>query len=240
MTMVVVSRLRSGLRRLLTAAAGVIALGSVLAGCAVPKIDIAGPTTARPVDPVAMSAARRPTGGIYASAPGYRPLFEDVRARDVGDTLVVRLEERINSTQSNNTSVQRTGSSRASIPSLAKLPGGGLLRGLGIEADSDNKFNAKGATGASNILSGTVAVTVTEVLPNGNLMVAGEKQIGTNRETERVRFSGVVNPTNIVGGNTVSSTQVADARIEYRGQGAIDDAQTVGWLSRFFFSVLPF
>jgi flagellar L-ring protein precursor FlgH len=193
-----------------------------------------------PVDPIAMSAARRPTGGIYASAPGYRPLFEDVRARDVGDTLVVKLEERINSTQSNNTSTQRTASARAGIPSLAKLPGGGLLRGLGIEADSDNKFNAKGATGASNILSGTVAVTVTEVLPNGNLVVAGEKQIGTNRETERVRFSGVVNPTNIVGGNTVSSTQVADARIEYRGQGAIDDAQTVGWLSRFFFSVLPF
>ena len=238
MTKVVVCR--APLRSRLLAMAAMGSLLAALGGCAVPKIDIAGPTTARPVDPIAMSAARRPTGGIYASAPGYRPLFEDVRARDVGDTLVVKLEERINSTQSNNTSTQRTASARAGIPSLAKLPGGGLLRGLGIEADSDNKFNAKGATGASNILSGTVAVTVTEVLPNGNLVVAGEKQIGTNRETERVRFSGVVNPTNIVGGNTVSSTQVADARIEYRGQGAIDDAQTVGWLSRFFFSVLPF
>ena len=219
----------------------VVSAAAGLAGCAVPKIDIApGPTTARPADPVALSAARRPTGGIYASAPGYRPLFEDVRARDVGDTIVVKLEERINSTQSNNTSAQRTASASASVPLLNKLPGAGLLRGFGLDGESDNKFNAKGATGASNVLSGTVAVTVTEVLPNGNLKVSGEKQIGTNRETERVRFSGVVNPTNIVGTNTVSSTQVADARIEYRGQGAIDDAQTVGWLSRFFYSFLPF
>lgn len=219
----------------------VLAAAAGLGACAVPQVDIApGPTTARPADPVALSAARRPTGGIYASAPAYRPLFEDVRARDVGDTIVVKLEERINSTQSNNTSAQRTTSASASVPLLNTLPGAGLLRGFGLDSASDNKFNAKGATGASNVLSGTVAVTVTEVLPNGNLKVSGEKQIGTNRETERVRFSGVINPTNIVGGNTVSSTQVADARIEYRGQGAIDDAQTVGWLSRFFFSFLPF
>lgn len=229
-----VSRVQRGLR--------IVALAPVLAlaACATPHVDISGPTTARPIDPVVANATRRPTGSIYASAPGYRPLFEDVRARNVGDILVVRLEERINSTQRNNTSAQRTASARVGIPSLNMLPGAGLLRGLGVEADSNNQFNAKGETGASNILSGTVAVTVLEVLPNGNLVVAGDKQIGTNRETETVRFAGVVNPTNIVGGNTVSSTQVADARIEYRGKGAIDEAQTVGWLSRFFFSVLPF
>lgn len=212
----------------------------IVAGCAAPKVDIAEPTTARPVDPVVVNAARRPTGSIYGFAPAYRPMFEDVRARNVGDTLVVRLEEHINSSQSNNTSAQRTSSAEVGIPMLNKIPGGGLLRGLGVESSSDNQFNARGATGASNVLSGTVTVTVMEVLPNGNLMVSGEKQIGTNRETERVRFSGVVNPMQIIGGNSVSSTQVADARIEYRGQGAIDEAQTVGWLTRFFFSVLPF
>ncbi|MPS30382.1 flagellar basal body L-ring protein FlgH [Pigmentiphaga sp.] len=211
-----------------------------LAACATPKVDIDGPTTARPLDPVAYNANRRPTGGIFGAAPGYRPLFEDVRARNIGDTLVVRLEEHINSSQRNNTSAQRTASASAGIPSINKLPGSGLLRGLGVQGESENRFNARGETGASNILSGTITVTVVEVLSNGNMRVSGEKQIGTNRETERVRFSGVVNPTHIVGGNSVSSTQVADARIEYRGQGAIDEAQTVGWLSRFFYSFLPF
>src|SRR5690606_1960885 len=124
-------------------------------------------------------------------------------------------------------------STSVGLPTINRLPGAGALRGLGLEGGSDNKFNARGETGASNILSGTIAVTVVEVLPNGNLRVAGEKQIGANRETERVRFSGVVNPAHVVGGNSVSSTHVADARIEYRGQGAISEAQTVGWLSRF-------
>ncbi|MDX3904108.1 MAG: flagellar basal body L-ring protein FlgH [Pigmentiphaga sp.] len=232
-----------GALKVLAAGGRTMAVATVLSGlaaCAAPKVDIAEPTTARPLDPVAYNAVRRPTGGIFSSAPGYRPLFEDVRARNVGDTLVVRLEEHINSTQRNNTSAQRTASASVGMPSFNKLPGSGILRGLGIDGESDNRFNARGETGASNVLSGTVTVTVVEVLANGNLRVSGEKQIGTNRETERVRFSGVVNPAHIVGGNSVSSTQVADARIEYRGQGAIDEAQTVGWLARFFYSFLPF
>ena len=90
--------------------------------------------------------------------------------------------------------------------------------------------------------SGTalITVSVSEVLPNGYLRVIGEKQIGTNREVERIRFSGVVNPVTILPGNVVPSTRVADARVEYKGQGAIDSATTMGWLSRFFLTVLPF
>ena len=79
-----------------------------------------------------------------------------------------------------------------------------------------------------------------EVLPNNNLIVSGEKQIGINQGSEFIRFSGVVNPNTIVNGNTVTSTQVADARIEYRGTGYIDEAQTMGWMSRFFLTFLPF
>jgi flagellar L-ring protein precursor FlgH len=81
---------------------------------------------------------------------------------------------------------------------------------------------------------------VIEVLPNNNLIVSGEKQIGINQGSEFIRFSGVVNPNTIVNGNTVTSTQVADARIEYRGTGYIDEAQTMGWMSRFFLTFLPF
>ena len=83
-------------------------------------------------------------------------------------------------------------------------------------------------------------MTVVDVLPNGYLLVSGEKQIGTNREVQTIRFSGVVNPATILSGNLVSSSQVADARVEMRGQGAVDEAQVMGWLARFFLTFLPF
>ena len=85
-----------------------------------------------------------------------------------------------------------------------------------------------------------LAVTVIDVLPNGNLLVAGEKQIGINQGSEFIRLSGIVNPQHIGYGNVVSSTEVAEARLEYRGSGYINEAQTMGWLARVFQSVMPF
>ena len=82
-------------------------------------------------------------------------------------------------------------------------------------------------------------MTVVEVLPNGNLVVAGEKQVGINQNLESLKFAGVVNPATILPGNSVSSTQVADARMQVRGRGDIDKTQTTGWLTRFFLSFLP-
>jgi flagellar L-ring protein precursor FlgH len=84
-----------------------------------------------------------------------------------------------------------------------------------------------------------LTVTVIEVLPNGNLLVSGEKQIGLKEGEEFVRFSGVVNPITITASNTVTSTQVADARIEYKSNGFLDSAQVMGWLGRFFLTFLP-
>ncbi|WP_260459727.1 flagellar biosynthetic protein FliO [Enterobacter ludwigii] len=89
-------------------------------------------------------------------------------------------------------------------------------------------------------VTGTITVTVNELLPNGNLRVVGEKQIAINQGTEFIRFSGVVNPRFISGGNTVPSTQVADARIEYVGNGYINEAQNMGWLQRLFLNLSPF
>ena len=83
-------------------------------------------------------------------------------------------------------------------------------------------------------------MTVIEVYPNGNLLVSGEKQMGLKEGEEFIRFSGVVNPNTITGANTVQSTQVADARIEFKANGFVDTAQVMGWLSRFFLTFLPF
>lgn len=108
-----------------------------------------------------------------------------------------------------------------------------------MEASGGNSFNGKGGANASNTFSGTLTVTVDQVLANGNLHVVGEKQIAINQGTEFIRFSGVVNPRTISGSNSVPSTQVADARIEYVGNGYINEAQNMGWLQRFFLNLSP-
>jgi flagellar L-ring protein precursor FlgH len=90
------------------------------------------------------------------------------------------------------------------------------------------------------VFTGTITVTVIEVMPNGNLLVSGEKQVSIGAGTEYIRLSGIVNPYFINAANTISSASVADARIEYKESGVISEAQVFGWLARFFMSVLPF
>ncbi len=205
-------------------------------GCASSNsISVHQPLTVRPPAP---KAAVYSNGGIFA-AGNYQPLFEDRRARNVGDTLIISINEKINASKDSTTKTDRTGSITASVPTLAGLPGKSF-QGASLDAKSANSFEGKGESASNNSFTGTMTVTVLEVLPNGNMLVSGEKQIGINRGTEFIRFSGVVNPATIVAGNVVSSTQVADARIEYRANGPIDEAQVIGWLSRFFLTFMPF
>lgn len=205
-------------------------------GCASSQtVSVHQPLTVRPPEPKAPAYAN---GAIFSVA-GYQPLFEDRRARNVGDTLIISINEKINASKDSSTKTGRTGAVTASVPTLSGLPGKSV-QGLSVEGKSNNTFEGKGETASNNSFTGTITVTVLEVLPNGNMLVSGEKQIGINRGTEFIRFSGVVNPANIVAGNTVASTQVADARIEYRADGPIDEAQVVGWLARFFLTFIPF
>jgi flagellar L-ring protein precursor FlgH len=104
----------------------------------------------------------------------------------------------------------------------------------------NNSSQGKGSTRADNTFQGTLTTTVIGVLPNGNLQIAGDKQLAINRGSEHIRFSGVVDPRSITGSGTVLSTQVADARIEFRSQGVMDEVQTMGWLQRFFLNISPF
>jgi flagellar L-ring protein precursor FlgH len=208
----------------------------VISGCASSQtVRVHQPLTVRPPEPKSPAYAN---GAIFSVA-GYQPLFEDRRARNVGDTMIVAINEKINASKDSSTKTDRTGSVTASVPTISGLPLK-TLQGLSVNGSSGSSFDGKGQSASNNTFVGTITVTVLEVLPNGNLLVSGEKQIGINRGTEFIRFSGVVNPAQIVSGNTVSSTQVADARIEYRADGPIDEAQVVGWLQRFFHSFSPF
>ncbi len=213
-----------------------VLLAVLAAGCASSsKVDVREPTSAAP----AASAAQAGAGGSVYNESLYRPLFEDRRARRVGDIVLVTINERLSARRKANSSTSRTGSTSVDVPIVQGLPGKSF-RGAQLSAQSDNKFDGGGETSSDNVFSGTITTTVIEVLPNGNLVVAGEKRLGVNRNAETLKFSGVVNPLTLGPANTVASTQLADVRLDYKGSGIIDEAQTQGWLARIFNWILPF
>ena len=212
-------------------------LSALLAGCVTtaPSTAVHQPMTIRPE---ARTAAVPANGSIYNIATA-RPLFEDRRARLVGDTLIINITERTAAAKKSDTKAERTDDRTLGIPTIAGLPLKSF-QGATLAANSETKFDSTGENTSSYNFTGTLAVTVIEVYPNGNLLVSGEKQIGLKEGEEFIRFSGVVNPNTITASNSVQSTQVADARIEYKANGFLDSAQVMGWLGRFFLTFLPF
>ena len=183
-------------------------------------------------------APRAATGSLF-QAVSYRPSFEDRRARMVGDTVTVQIVENVTASQKSTSTLNRNSTIDSKITALPLQPLAELAK-LGIGASTANNFSGKGGTESANTFSGSITATVIEVLGNGHLVVAGEKQIGVNQNVDVLRFSGTVDPRLVQPGSVVSSTQVANVRIESRGRGAQGEAQTVGWISRFFLSFQPF
>ncbi|MFX1763582.1 flagellar basal body L-ring protein FlgH [Paraburkholderia sp. A1RI-2L] len=209
---------------------------ATLAGCA--YIPNRQPITQQPMTAVPPSPpVNSSPGSIYN--PGYvgRPLFEDQRPRNIGDILTIVISENINATKSSGANTKRGGSTNLAAPVAGFAPG--FFTRMNLTASGANQFDATGGANASNTFTGVITVTVTNVLPNGNLVVSGEKQMLINQGNEYVRFSGVVNPNTVAGDNSVLSTDVADAKIEYSAKGVIDEAETMGWLQRFFLNIAP-
>jgi flagellar L-ring protein precursor FlgH len=214
-----------------------IAALAALCGCAtVPDSIVQQPTTARPY-PAAAAAMPAPNGAIFQAA-AYRPLFEDRRARLVGDTVTIVISEKTSADKASANASTKAGNTSAAIAKLFGVPSSTTDK-LGYSTNGDRKFEDKDSASSGNTFISTLTATVLEVLPNGNLVVSGEKQIALDKGAEYVRFSGVVNPYYISAANTVSSTQVADVRAEYRTNSRIDKAEMFGAMTRFFLSVLP-
>ncbi len=214
-----------------------------LSGCAYVPHDkvVTGATTAQPAPPLQAI----PNGSIFQTGQamnyGYQPMFEDRRPRNVGDTLTIVLQENVSASKNSSANASRDASGSFGMTTTPRLLEGPLGNNrAAFNATGKDDFTGKGGANANNTFTGTITVTVDQVLTNGNLHVVGEKQIAVNQGTEFIRFSGVVNPRTISGSNTVPSTQVADARMEYVGNGYINEAQTMGWLQRFFLNVSPF
>ena len=218
-----------------TGLAGLLCL--VLAGCSAvqPSSIVPHPTSAR-AEPAPPSSVA--PGAIFR-AQAYRPLFEDRRARAVGDVLTIVINEKAAADKTSQASASSSASLNNSASKLSLLPAT-VSDWLGLQAGGSNSASSKEAGTAGSNFLGTLAASVIEVLPNGNLLVSGEKQIGLDKGAEFIRFSGVVTPASISAGNMVPSTQVADARLEYRTNSQIDKAQLAGMLNRIFYSILPF
>lgn len=219
--------------RALMPCAGLL-LGACTTPLPPPKVDVQGPMH---VMPEVMPSTHARNGAIYQQA-SYRPIFEDHRARIVGDTLTVQIVEKVSASQKSNSTVNKTGGLTAGITALPGIAPNSFGRAT-AGGSSANSFAGKGETENTNDFSGTITAIVTGVLPNGHLLISGEKQIGVNHNVDVLRFSGQVDPRAIQTGNSVASASIANVRIEHRGRGQQAEAQGIGWLSRFFLNVLP-
>jgi flagellar L-ring protein FlgH len=180
-------------------------------------------------------------GSIYQA--GYDvALFENATARRVGDIVTIHLVESTNASKSSSTTTKKATSLELPGPTLFGRPV--TANGVPIldtALDHTSSFDGAGDSKQSNQLTGDVTVAIVKRLPNGNLVVRGQKWIGINQGREFIRIQGVVRPIDIQPDNSINSTQVANASISYGGKGALADANKQSWLARFFNSpLLPF
>jgi len=209
----------------------------VCAGCStVPPTNVHQPMTMRPAPRFDTPAGN---GSIY-QASNSRPLFDDRRARFVGDTITVRITESTSASTKSNDKLDRSNTSSGSLSGMAGLTGKALNGLAGYNTSSTNAFSGKGEAANNNVFTGSMTVTVIDVYPNGNLLVSGEKQLAIGHEQEYVRVSGVINPSFVDASNSVASSSIADARIEYKSSGQVSDGLVMGWLARFFLTAMPF
>lgn len=222
--------------RLVLAATMLIAVAA-LAGCAsnAPRVDPAW----APTLPVAQAAPAPSDGSIYHDAQSME-LFADPRAHRVGDILTIVLAENTQASKKAETSTSKKDSTDIGAATLwgKSFPlNGGKIASL----SGDRGFDGAGSSSQSNQLSGQITVTVAQRLSNGNLVIRGEKWLTINQGRELVRIAGIARPQDINPDNTILSTRIANAQITYTGSGSLADANTQGWLSRFFNSKwMPF
>ena len=213
-----------------------VAIG--LSACATPK---RGDPEFAPAMPRYEPQAQQLGGSIYQSGTAWL-LHEDLKARRIGDMLTVMLEEQTDAEKTAETETRKDTDIDLNDPTLlgntVTSSGNAILEN---NIDTSQAFSGTGDTSQSNSLTGSVTVTVVEVLVNGNLVVQGEKWININQGEDFVRLRGIVRPTDISPDNSISSTRVANAEIQYGGDGDINSANSQGWLTRFFNSKwMPF
>jgi flagellar L-ring protein precursor FlgH len=220
---------------------GLITMLGLLNACATNQIVVKPDPRYAPVDLKAVGFQPVANGSIFQQGRSVR-LFEDSKAFRIGDLLSITLSESTNASKSaatNTTKDSDIGMSATAILGVSPTHNGDPFLTNSLNATRD--FTGSGDSAQSNSLTGEITVTVADILPNGTLVVRGEKIIGLNQGSEYIRLSGLVRPQDVSANNVVQSRKLANARIYYGGGGAIADSNTKGWLSRLFDSpIFPF
>ncbi len=202
-----------------------------ISGCAGRK----APAQPDYADALRMMEQQRPANGAIFLAHRTTALIEDPKARDVGDILTVMLVEKTDASKKATTTTKKETSVLNANPEVFGRP---ITRNgqplLSASVEGDQSFRGEGGSSQSNSLVGTITVTVIERYPNGNLKVAGRKQLSLNQGSEFVTIAGIVRPIDISTDNTVTSDRLALAEISYGGKGAVNDSNSMGFLARFF------
>jgi flagellar L-ring protein precursor FlgH len=169
------------------------------------------------------------SGGLFRT--GHTgSLLQDKRALRVGDILTIVLDESTQSSKSAGTSYGKSSDVSVGVPTVF----GSTMPDLESSLSSSRDFSGSAKSSQQNTLRGAIAVTVHQVMPNGTLLVKGEKALKLNQGDEYIRLSGLVRLEDINSNNQISSQNVANARISYAGRGALNDSNSAGWLTRFF------
>jgi flagellar L-ring protein precursor FlgH len=211
----------------------------ILAGCAHCGEELAS----RPPDyKVEAPVANYSNGSIWQASSV--SITEDFKARRIGDILTVVITEQASASKEATTGTKRDASASAAIPYFMGLQKTFVnnvfdMNNL-ISASTGTKFDGSGSTTKKDNLSATITVRVVDVLPNGNLRVAGRRNVKVNNEDMIILLEGTVMPKDISSDNTINSIYIADARISYTGKGVVSDRQSPGWLLNIIDKVWPF
>lgn len=182
-------------------------------------------------------------GSLY-NPNQYRSLYEDGRARRVGDIVTINVVENQTGTQEVTTDATRTNRTSTTFEALGKR---GSLFGFPIGANmplfsgsSNSDLQGDAETTRNNRITATLAARVINVHPDGNLEIEAVREITLNDETQFMVVTGLIRARDISANNTIASTQIANAKIEYYGQGVLSQKNKPGWLSRFLEMISPF
>lgn len=212
-----------------------LVLAALLSGCAgTPDSIVSGPLTVPPLQQP-QYIERVNNGAIFQPGMSTAYLFsDDKRPRRIGDTLKVDIAESLSASNRVKTDTSRENAVATKGPGT-NGSGSGLIHSLlnlDAQASGSDSFKGDGSTEKSSAFKGQIAATVINVLPNGHLVVAGERSVALNGGLNTLRFSGIVNPKDIRAGNVVASADAVNARIEVVGRGDVSDASTRNWLQR--------
>ncbi len=220
-----------------------VTLGIVMgvAGCSVAVQDI----KSNPLPPAVHHKepeVQRTEGSLWSPTVEGSYYFQDYKAHRVGDIVRVNISETTKGKKEANTKTKRKSEIAAVTNNLFNVQSHhpAFTERLGLEAEFENEFEGKATTDRKGEFTATITAIVTDVFPNGNMLIEGHREVLLNNEKETITLTGVIRPGDLSPSNTIQSEKIADARVSYSGRGVLNDKQRPGWLVRTLDWIWPF